>query len=84
MARDGAVFRHAVTATPVCSPTHACLLTGLPCSRHGVHDFIYDADPACGERDWLAGQLKLAECGATGTVPMACSIRSRYTRHEVR
>ena len=74
MARDGAVFRQAFTPTPVCSPARACLLTGLPSSQHGIHDFIYDADPECGDRDWLAGQVTLAEllhgqgyyCGLSG------------------
>ena len=60
--------------TPVCSPGRACLLTGLTSSQHGVHDWIAMHDPECQERDWLAGQVTLAEalsregyvCGLSG------------------
>ena len=74
MAQDGVLFRHAFTPTPVCSPGRACLLTGLTSSQHGVHDWIAMHDPECQERDWLAGQVTLAEalsregytCGLSG------------------
>jgi choline-sulfatase len=74
LAREGAVFRNAFTPTPVCSPGRACLLTGLTCSQHGVHDWIAMHDPECQERDWLAGQVTLSEllqqngyhCGLAG------------------
>ena len=74
MAEEGVVFRNAFTPTPVCSPGRACLLTGLTSSQHGVHDWIAMHDPECQERDWLAGQVTLAEalsregyvCGLSG------------------
>lgn len=74
LATEGTVFKNAFTPTPVCSPGRACLLTGLTCSQHGVHDWIAMHDPECQERDWLAGQITLSEllqrngyhCGLAG------------------
>jgi len=74
LAQTGTLFQNAFTPTPVCSPGRACLLTGLPSSQHGVHDWIAMHDPECQERDWLAGQITLSEllqkngyhCGLAG------------------
>ena len=74
MVREGVMFRHSFTPTPVCSAARACVLTGLTSSQHGVHDFINLRDPECEDRDWLAGQVTLAEmlqqegyvCGLSG------------------
>jgi len=74
LACEGVVFRNAFTPTPVCSPGRACLLTGLTSSQHGVHDWLSMNDPECQERDWLTGQVTLAEmlkregylCGLSG------------------
>src|SRR3954453_16036686 len=36
--REGVVFEHAYTASPLCAPSRASLLTGLLPSRTGVYD----------------------------------------------
>jgi arylsulfatase A-like enzyme len=42
LAREGIVFRQAITAAPLTLPAHCSLLTGLYPVHHGVHD---NADP---------------------------------------
>ena len=59
LARRGARFRHAYTPTPVCSPARACLLTGKTASQVGIHDWLEEAVPAIGARDWLDGTRTL-------------------------
>ena len=59
LAATGVRFRHAYTPTPVCSPARACLLTGKTASQVGIHDWLQEAIPEVGQRDWL---------GATQTV----------------
>ena len=53
LAASGARFRHAWTPTPVCSPARACLMTGKTASQVGIHDWLEEAIPEVGERDWL-------------------------------
>ena len=53
LAATGARFSHAYTPTPVCSPARACLLTGKTASQVGIHDWLQEAIPEVGERDWL-------------------------------
>ncbi len=36
LVRQGVVFDRAITASPVCSPAHASMMTGLYPTRHGV------------------------------------------------
>jgi len=51
LARDGMLFHHAFSASGVCSPTRATLMTGLMPSQHGVHN----AMPSQFEiEDWAA------------------------------
>ncbi|MEX0718378.1 MAG: sulfatase [Planctomycetaceae bacterium] len=38
VAREGAMFRNAFSATPLCSPSRASLLTGLHSAKHGIID----------------------------------------------
>src|SRR5690606_33708302 len=38
VARQGAMFRNAFCATPLCSPSRASFLTGLHAARHGIVD----------------------------------------------
>jgi arylsulfatase A-like enzyme len=61
LAAEGVRFAEAFTPSPVCSPARACLLTGRTPSQVGVHDWIQDAVPAYGDRDWLADELSLPE-----------------------
>ncbi len=38
LAREGMVFERAYATSGVCSPSRATLMTGLPPSRHGIHN----------------------------------------------
>lgn len=40
LAKDGIIFRRAMSSNPVCSPTRATFFTGLVPSQHGVHTYI--------------------------------------------
>ena len=74
LATLGARFSHAYCPTPVCSPGRACLLTGKAASQVGIHDWLEEAMPAVGERDWLVGTRTLFDylsavgyhCGLSG------------------
>lgn len=55
LAATGARFENAFTPCPVCSPARACLLTGKTPSQLGMHDWLEEANPAIGGRDWLGG-----------------------------
>ncbi len=59
LAQLGARFTQAYTPTPVCSPARACLLTGKTASQVGIHDWLEEAVPEIGSRDWLAGTRTL-------------------------
>ncbi len=59
LAENGARFESAYTPTPVCSPARACLLTGKTASQVGIHDWLEEAIPEIGERDWLHGTKTL-------------------------
>ncbi len=74
LAGAGARFANAFTPSPVCSPARACLLTGRTPSQVGIHDWLEEAQPEIGDRDWLEGETTLAEllagagyrCGLSG------------------
>lgn len=53
LAASGSRFSRAYTPTPVCSPARACLLTGKTASQVGIHDWLEEAIPEVGERNWL-------------------------------
>src|SRR5581483_6656060 len=38
LAREGALFTNAYATTPLCSPSRACILTGLYAHSHGIRD----------------------------------------------
>lgn len=59
LARLGTRFTRAYTPTPVCSPARACLLTGKTASQVGIHDWLEEAMPEIGGRDWLEGTRTL-------------------------
>ena len=74
LATLGTRFDNAYTPTPVCSPARACLLTGKTASQVGIHDWLQEAMPTVGERDWLGGTRTLFDylsaagyhCGLSG------------------
>jgi arylsulfatase A-like enzyme len=59
LAAEGVLLRDAISPSPVCSPARASLLTGRLPSQHGIHDYISE-EPEF-ERDWMAGEITLAE-----------------------
>ena len=59
LAATGTRFINAYTPCPVCSPARACLLTGKTPSQLGIHDWLEEAIPEIGERDWLGGARTL-------------------------
>lgn len=61
LAAAGTRFAKAYTPTPVCSPARACLLTGKTASQVGIHDWLEEAIPEIGARDWLGGTRSLFE-----------------------
>jgi len=74
LAAEGVRFANAFTPSPVCSPARACLLTGRTPSQVGIHDWLQEADPEIGDRDWLEDETTLPEllkgagyvCGLSG------------------
>ena len=61
LARTGVRMDNAFTPTPVCSPSRACVLTGMLASQHGLHDYLSSAEPDIQDHDWLAGCKLLPE-----------------------
>ena len=61
LAATGLVMQNAFTPTPVCSPARACLLTGRLASQHGIHDYLSSTIESIHRRDWLAGEVTLAQ-----------------------
>jgi arylsulfatase A-like enzyme len=61
LAAQGTRFTEAFTPSPVCSPARACLMTGLPPSQTGIHDWLQEYDDAVAARDWLKGFDTLPE-----------------------
>jgi uncharacterized sulfatase len=48
LAREGAMFRNAFTATPVCSPSRATFMTGLYGTQVGITDWIAPVESDAG------------------------------------
>ena len=72
LAEDGMLFRHAFSASGVCSPTRATLMTGLMPSQHGVHNAMpsqFDIDDWAAVEEFRSLPQTLVESGyATGLV----------------
>ncbi len=74
LAAAGTRFSKAYTPTPVCSPARANLLSGKTASQVGIHDWLEEAKPEVGQRDWLGETRTLFEylsaagyhCGLSG------------------
>lgn len=74
LAAEGARFANVFTPCPVCSPARACLITGRTPSQVGIHDWIEENDPDCGDHDWMAAETGLPQllqragyhCGLSG------------------
>ena len=88
LAAEGARFANAFTPCPVCSPARACLVTGRTPSQVGIHDWIEENDPDCGDYDWLAGETTLPQllqragyhCGLSGKWHLGRSHQSPRAR----
>lgn len=61
LAQTGTRFAHAFTPTPVCSPARASFWTGRLPSQHGIHDYLAEFLPEVAARDWLTGEVTLAQ-----------------------
>lgn len=51
LAAEGIRFENFFSASPVCSPARATLLTGRTPSQHGVHDWIAGGNSGPGARE---------------------------------
>ena len=72
LAEDGMLFRQAFSASGVCSPTRATLMTGLMPSQHGVHNAMpsqFEIDDWAAVEEYRNLPQTLSESGyATGLV----------------
>ena len=59
LAKEGVLFRNAMSPAPVCSAARASFHTGKMPSQHGVHDFL--SESAEYDSGWLAGETLLGE-----------------------
>ena len=59
LAREGVVFDHAFTPTPLCGPARASLLTGKRPASHGI---VFNSESGCAVgRDFVGSHATLAE-----------------------
>ncbi|SBT65762.1 Arylsulfatase A [Micromonospora sediminicola] len=65
LAADGIRLDAFFSASPVCSPARASLLTGEIPSRHGVHDWIRDGNTGAGATDFLRRRATYVDVLAT-------------------
>jgi arylsulfatase A-like enzyme len=75
VAREGVLFRHAVSSAPLTLPSHATLLTGTNPPTHGIHD--NDAYRLAASHLTLAEALSDAGL-ATGGIVSALVLDSRF------
>lgn len=61
LALEGARFENFFSASPVCSPARASLLTGRIPSQHGVHDWIRKGNSGEGAIEYLKGMRGYTE-----------------------
>ena len=68
LASEGVLFRHAFAASPTCSPSRACLLTGQSAHRNGMFGLAHRGFPLANYEDHLIKSLQKQgyECTLTG------------------
>src|SRR5271157_790415 len=69
--RTGMSFSHAFTATAMCSPSRACLMTGKRPSRHGVTLTMTEGDLWPDRRNAPVALRTALRQGASGEIPRA-------------
>jgi len=81
--RTGMTFSHAFTATAMCSPSRACLMTGKRPSRHGVTLTMTEGDLWPDRKNAPAAMRTVAALAVEGDIPRARLARS-FLRNALR
>jgi arylsulfatase A-like enzyme len=81
--RTGLAFSHAFTATAMCTPSRACLMTGKRPSRHGVTLTLTEGDLWPDRRNAPAAARTALRMAASGEIPRGRLARS-FVRNALR
>jgi arylsulfatase A-like enzyme len=81
--RTGLTFSHAFTATAMCTPSRACLMTGKRPSRHGVTLTLTEGDLWPDRRNARAAARTALRMAASGEIPRGRLARS-FVRNALR